>query len=466
MRFAWGVEIVAYPQVPFDKQRSPSAHCMAPHWHVPFMLQVPVDPPLQSASSSQRHCGACGGVPPHTKPVGHVRPHAPQFAASVYGSTQPAGFWQHSIDAPQDAPPLHAHVPPAQFSPIPHCVPLHEHLFAEQLPPLPHVPLVVHPHCFCINAPALQTRLPLQSFPQPPQLKPFVCTFNSQPSSLVPGMGIVQFAKPKSHVDVHVVPVQFLDAVFVPEHTRPHAPQLNTSSTVAVSHPSSIMGAAGFVQSPNPSRHVGVHAPSVHAVLTEFAPEQRCPHVPQFAVEVSKLTSQPSVGSPLQSAKFCEQLRPHMPFVQVAIELGPLGQAFPQAPQFITVVVFTSQPLPGVMSQSAHPMSHESTAHIPMTHASVAFAKLHALLQNAQFCVVPSSVSQPSATSPLQFAVPAPQGLSLQSPFRHAWNALHVVPHAPQLFGSLDKIASQPLAASMSQLAKPELHWPTLHAPA
>src|SRR5690349_20900492 len=120
-------------------------------------------------------------------------------------------------------------------------------------------------------------------------------------------MGVMQLAKPKSHVDTQVVPTQTRDAVFVPEQVRPHAPQLNTSSTTTVSHPSSAIGAAGLVQLPNPATHVGAHIPPEHAVLTELVPSQTCPHAPQLAVDVCRLTSHPSVGSLLQSAKFAAQ---------------------------------------------------------------------------------------------------------------------------------------------------------------
>ena len=159
-----------------------------------------------------------------------------------------------------------------QFSPIPQAVPLQEQRPAAHTPPAPQLPLLAQPHCFCINAPTVQTKLPVQSLPQPPQLKPFPCTFSSQPSSL-PADGVTQLAKPKSHVDVQVEPTQTREAVLAPEQVRPHAPQLKTSSTVTVSHPSSAVGAAGLIQSPNPPRHVGVQMPFVHAVLTEFAPE-------------------------------------------------------------------------------------------------------------------------------------------------------------------------------------------------
>jgi predicted secreted protein len=101
-----------------------------------------------------------------------------------------------------------------------------------------------------------------------------VLTLNSQPSSLVPTAGVVQLAKPESHVDVHTDATQLRDAVFVPEHVRPQAPQLKTSSLVTVSHPSSATGATGLMQLPNPVRQVGAQTPIVQAVLTELTPEQ------------------------------------------------------------------------------------------------------------------------------------------------------------------------------------------------
>jgi hypothetical protein len=253
----------------------------------------------------------------------------------------------------------------------------------------------------------------------------------------MPGMGFVQLAKPKSHVDTQSVPMQTRDAVFVPAHVRPHAPQLKTSSTTTVSHPSSAMGAMGETQLPCVASHVGAHLPAVHAVLTALAPEQTYPHVPQFADDVCKLTSHPSIASLLQSPKPLAQFNPHMPFVHVAVELGPLGHALPHIPQFDTVRMSTSHPFPGIMSQSAKSAMQDSTVHMPMVHSSLAFARLHTLLQKAQSCAVTMDVSQPSAGLLLQSAVPAPQGLFLHMLFEHVWNALHLFPHAPQLFGSV-----------------------------
>jgi hypothetical protein len=160
----------------------------------------------------------------------------------------------------------------------------------------------------------------------------------------------------------------------------------------------------------------------------------------------------------LQSAKFAAQFNPHIPFIHVAVELGPLGHTLPHVPQLLTLPTLTSQPLPAFRSQSAKPIAHDSMAHMPITHASLELAKLQAFLQNPQFCVVSMDVSHPSEGSLLQSAVPAPQGLFLHVPFEHVWKALHLLPHIPQLFGSVSKIASHPLPACASQFANPALH--------
>jgi hypothetical protein len=264
----------------------------------------------------------------------------------------------------------------------------------------------------------LHDKLPLQSLPQPPQLMPLVWAFTSQPSSF-PVEGWLQFAEPKSHVETHVDPTHTREAVFVPEHVRPQAPQLKTSSATTVSQPSSAIGAAGLIQLPNPSAHVGVHCPLAHAVLTALAPEQAKPQLPQWAVDVRKSTSQPSAALLLQSAKPMVQVKPHIPLVHVAVEFGPLGHALPHIPQLLTFPTLTSQPLAATMSQSAKPAEHDSMAHFCATHAGLACGRLHAFLQNPQFCVVSIDVSQPSAGLLLQSAVPAPHGLFLHVPPEH-----------------------------------------------
>src|SRR5690606_34800835 len=77
-------------------------------------------------------------VPPwHVSPVPHARPHMPQFAASLFRSTQPDP--QHAWPVTQGPPVLpHWQTPPRQLSPIPQRTPTPPQLFGS-LPVLTQV---------------------------------------------------------------------------------------------------------------------------------------------------------------------------------------------------------------------------------------------------------------------------------------------------------------------------------------
>jgi hypothetical protein len=77
----------------------------------------------------------------------------------------------------------------------------------------------------------------VQSLPQPPQLCRSAVTLVSQPSS-APVVGCEQFALPAAQVEEHLFCVQERLATLVDEQVRAQPPQLNTSFTVACSHPS------------------------------------------------------------------------------------------------------------------------------------------------------------------------------------------------------------------------------------
>ncbi len=79
---------------------------------------------------------------------------------------------------------------------------------------------------------------------------------------------------------------------------------------------------------------------------------QSVPQAPQFVALVWRLTSQPSVGSRLQSAKPAVQLpTPHVPATHAAVALGS-EHTRPQPPQFrASVCTFASQPLASLPSQ-------------------------------------------------------------------------------------------------------------------
>src|SRR5262245_33203581 len=110
----------------------------------------------------------------------------------------------------QAAPPLHEQtVPAAQASPALHAVPLHEQIPIAQVPDPPalHDGLLVQPHRFCtpgifseqVKPPPCMPQL----LPQPPQLALLLLALSSHPLSAVGTIGVMQLAKPRSHVESH-----------------------------------------------------------------------------------------------------------------------------------------------------------------------------------------------------------------------------------------------------------------------
>jgi hypothetical protein len=70
-------------------------------------------------------------------------------------------------------------------------------------------------------------------------------------------------------------------------------------------------------------------------------------------------------------------------------------------------------------------------------------------------------VSQPSLTTPLQFAKPELQLAMVQAPDEHAGvplGAVHTLPHAPQLATEVSRFASQPSLATWLQSWNDPLH--------
>ena len=83
---------------------------------------------------------------------------------------------------------------------------------------------------------------------------------------------------------------------------------------------------------------------------------QALPHVPQFAMSVNRLASQPSLQEPLQLPQFGLQVQ--VPETQVALT----PQALPQAPQCRGLDWrFCSQPSAGLPLQSPSPGGQEQT---------------------------------------------------------------------------------------------------------
>ena len=156
----------------------------------------------------------------------------------------------------------------------------------------------------------------------------------------------------------------------------------------------------------------------------------------------------------------------------MAVDCGPLGHTIPQRPQCAVLVRrFTSQPLPGLPSQSAKP-ALQAERHAPPTHATDALGPAeHTAPHAPQFITFESVLaSQPFELSPSQSPKPDAH-VSPQAPRLHTGVALvaprQIVPHVPQSV-TVSSRASQPLAGFRSQSAKPMLHanphTPPVHA--
>jgi hypothetical protein len=129
------------------------------------------------------------------------------------------------------------------------------------------------------------------------------------------------------------------------------------------------------------------------------------------------------------------------------------AQTRPQAPQLLGLFVrFVSQPSAGLLLQSAKPKLQLAIAQVPPEHTMVALGAAQTRPQAPQlltsvpvFTQVPLHTTWPGGHCVVQ--VPLTQLV----PLGQAW------PQAPQLLGSFVRLISQPLAALVSQSAKPAL---------
>ena len=157
----------------------------------------------------------------------------------------------------------------------------------------------------------------------------------------------------------------------------------------------------------------------------------------------------------------------HVPLLQTGVPVGQV-HALPQEPQLLMLVfLFVSQPLTGLPSQLAQPLLHTG-AHTPLEQEVVPLGFTHATPQAPQLPVeVAVFVSQPFAAFASQSAKPGLHA-GTHAPATHEVVPLgltHAVPHAPQWGTVVNRLVSQPLLASPSQLAKPALH-DGVHRPA
>ncbi len=370
-------------------------------------------------------------VPVHAPPeharvmllVEHAMPQAPHAVAVVFVSVSQPSVWRFALQFARPAAqvPLHALDPQVREA-MP--VALHTVLQAPQLfgsrvvstqVALAPLPQVVSDPQDTWHVPPEQNCPAAQAFPQAPQFALLLVMFTSQPSAAVP----LQFAKPALQLEMPQVLAEQLAVAFGTEHTMLQPPQFVALLVVFVSQPLLRLPS----QLPRPVLHVMPQRPAVQVAVPPVLVHAR-PQTPQFDTFVVRVTSQPLVDTPSQSA---------VPVAQLTIDV-----------LHVDAVHTSTLPMGGV----GHDIAHDP-----------------------QCVVSPLTVftSQPSTALPLQFAKPvvhAPRVQRLETQLAPACANWQVLPHAPQFVALLVVFVSQPLAALPSQSAKPLLHAASTHAPA
>jgi hypothetical protein len=161
-----------------------------------------------------------------------------------------------------------------------------------------------------------------------------------------------------------------------------------------------------------------------------------------------------STHAPLQVAKGHASVVHANPPSAAAQRGVAAPQRFPQAPQLSALDRSASQPLAGLMSQSAKP-GLQVTPQRPATQTAAPRAGAgQALPQAPQFITSPWTSTQDSP----QRCSPGAAQVAPHAPPEHTIPAGHARPHAPQLVRSVIRGASQPLTGTASQLPKAALH--------
>jgi hypothetical protein len=350
-----------------------------------------------------------------------------------------------------------------------------------------------------VQAPAVHAAVAFASehtCPHVPQFDALVCTLTSHPSATL----ALQFAKPALHEmlqlpvthtglalasgghtveqlpqwlgsfvgftqlpphmvsgDPHVGEQVPLAQTVPAPHACPHVPQLALLLFALTSQPSALL--------PLQSRKPAVQAPIAQCIAVQAAPAlaklHALPHAPQLVTEVIAV-SQPLAGLPSQSAKPAAQRRPQVDALQVAVLFGPLGHTVPHPPHEPGSLVRSRQMPKHAVSPGRHVATHDPDEQIcPAGHE---LPQLPQLALSA--CVL---ISQPSAALPLQSANPKVHVPSAQWPAVHEAEALakvHTLPHAAQL-PTVERSVSQPFIGLPSQSPKPAAQlrpqWPAVH---
>ncbi len=270
-----------------------------------------------------------------------------------------------------------------------------------------------------------------------PQFEALVRVSTSQPSAASP----LQSEKPATHDTTQAPSTQPGKPLGRAGHSFMQRPQWVTLVRTLVSQPLVALPS----QSPKPSsQRATVHRPATHAGVPLGGLHTE-PHDPQLPLLVRVSTSQPSVTSPLQSAKPALQAKAQRPPSHDTAALARAGQAFPHAPQLVTLVrVSVSQPLEPVMSQSAKGAEQVPTPQLPLRQADMALGTAQRVPQTPQLamfdCVSTQAPEQhvwpvgqrDSAVHPTTQVLPTQSVPGAQSALpRHSTQVLRAVSQRP-----------------------------------
>ncbi len=348
----------------------------------------------------------------------HTLPHAPQLFGSVPSVTQ--------TPLQSVLPLVHLHMPPW------HCVPPWQ--------TRPHWPQFRLLPCTSMHAPLQMIWLPVHiAWHVPPRQT----WFGWQAMPQVP-----QFWK--SFVRIVQTP---LHAVSLPGHAHVPAEQNDPPAQVTPQPPQSLPLVSSSTQAPLQrvceGGQLATHAPPLHTV----PPVQAWAQPPQLFGSVCVLTQAPPHGDV-----------PGLHVHWLPMQFAPAGQTVPHAPQFLgSITVSTQAPLQlcwgEVQVAVQTPLLHTSVPvhallHVPQWAGSVSVAaqvppQLCSLRGQAQWpaaqIMEPQLVPQVlqlagsdwrSTHDPLQLVRPWPQ-IGVHVPALQTSGEVHVVPHPPQLPGSL-----------------------------
>jgi hypothetical protein len=191
---------------------------------------------------------------------------------------------------------------------------------------------------------------------------------------------------------------------------------------------------ASLSQLPNPVLQL-IPQTLLVQMAVPFVPTQTLLQLPQWFWSAVMFTSQPSVGSPLQSAKPGLQLpMAHLPLLQMAVAFA-IEHLAPQLLQLeASVFRFDSQPLLHWASQLSNP-GMQVPVQILLAQLGIALAGAQGFPQALQFIrLLVMSVSQPVAGRESQSPKPGAQLIkhfpSIQLAL--AFSEPQTFPHAPQ----------------------------------